>query len=130
LIECVSRYVTYQREGNGGDRMKQAGEFSQARAEWMRSKAHRAQLDEQARNQELLPASAMDEAWQAIGSVLRQRYLSVPSKLAAQHTILDTPQKLFECAMSLINDALEELEKFDAGSLDIFKAAPDEQAAE
>src|SRR5208283_4753446 len=47
LIECVQRYVTYQREGNGGDRMKQAGMFSEARTVWMQARASKAALEEQ-----------------------------------------------------------------------------------
>jgi hypothetical protein len=63
LVECVQRYVTYQREGNGSDRMKQAGEFSQARAEWMRARARKAKLEEQVLSDKYITVEAMNAGW-------------------------------------------------------------------
>ena len=73
----------------------------------------------------------MTEAWCAIGSVMRQRYLTVPSLLAARHAMVELPQKLFDCAMNLINDVLEELNKLDVKSIPIeWEGKPDDEAAE
>jgi phage terminase Nu1 subunit (DNA packaging protein) len=130
LIECVSRYVVYQREGTGGDRMKHAGEFSQARAEWMRSKARKAALEEKVLSDQWIPVAVMTEAWCAIGAIMRTRYLGVPSLLAARHATLDSPQKLFDCAMNLINESLEEIQKLDLKDLPIkWEGEPDDEAA-
>jgi phage terminase Nu1 subunit (DNA packaging protein) len=128
LAASTRAYCRYQRDV-GGERSKGAAEFSSARTEWMKSRARKAALEEKALSDEYIPVAVMTEAWCAIGSVMRQKYLSVPSRLAAQHATLDTPQRLFDCALTLINDALEELEKFDPSTLDIFEK-PDEQAAE
>lgn len=125
LVECVQRYVTYQREGNGGDRMKQAGLFSEARAEWMRSKARKAALEEQVLTEKYIPVEVMNAGWCAIGSILRTRYLSVPNWLASRFAEFKTPQGLFDACMSEINDVLTELNRMDGHELDhLFADAP------
>jgi len=134
LIECVSRYVVYQREGTGGDRMKHAGEFSQARAEWMRSKARKAALEEKVLSDQWIPVAVMTEAWCAIGAIMRTRYLGVPNRLASRFAEFKTPQGLFDACMSEINSVLEELHRLDAAEslAHIFEKpdAPGEEAIE
>ena len=63
--------------------------------------------------------------------LMRQRYQNVPSLLAARHAMLDSPQKLFEASMSLINDVLEELTKLDVKTIPIeWEGEPEDEAAE
>jgi phage terminase Nu1 subunit (DNA packaging protein) len=129
LAASTRAYCRYQRDV-GGERSKGAAEFSIARTEWMKSRARKAKLEEQAASDEFIPTAVMTEAWCAIGTVMRQRYLAVPSRLAAQHATLDTPQRLFDCAMNLINESLEEIQKLDLKDLPIkWEGEPDDEAA-
>ena len=66
--------------------------------------------------------------WCAIGAVLRQRYLSVPSKLAAQFSMLQSPQAVFDLATREIDDVLEELHKLDVSTIE-WEGKPDDEAA-
>ena len=117
LVECFQRYTAYQREGTGGDRMKLAGEFSAARADWMKARARKAALEEKALSDEFVSVADMDTAWCAIGANLRTRYLGVPNRLAAQFSMLQSPQAVFDIAMREINEVLEELQRTDANKL-------------
>ena len=106
------------------------GPFVNARAEWMRSKARKAALEEKVLSDQWIPVAVMTEAWCAIGAIMRTRYLGVPSLLAARHATLDSPQKLFDCAMNLINESLEEIQKLDLKDLPIkWEGEPDDEAA-
>jgi phage terminase Nu1 subunit (DNA packaging protein) len=115
LAECVRKYCEYTRSDS---RSKGSKKFTDARAEWMASKARKAALEEQAASDEFIPVAAMNEAWCAIGTVLRQRYLSVPNRLASRFAEFKTAQGLFDACMSEINDVLTELNRMDGHELD------------
>ena len=111
-------------------RSKGSQAFVNARAEWMRSKARKAALEEKVLSDQWIPVAVMTEAWCAIGAIMRTRYLGVPSLLAARHATLDSPQKLFDCAMNLINESLEDIQKLDLKDLPIkWEGEPDDEAA-
>lgn len=120
LAECVRKYCEYSRADS---KSKGNKAFTDARAQWMASRARRAQLEEQALSDKYITVEAMTEGWCAIGANLRTNYLRVPSLLAARHACLDTPQKLFDAAMAEINTVLEGLYCADADKLfaDIFE---------
>ena len=127
LAECVRKYCAHTRSDS---RSKGSQAFVNARAEWMRSKARKAALEEKVLSDQWIPVAVMTEAWCAIGAIMRTRYLGVPSLLAARHATLDLPQKLFDCAMNLINESLEEIQKLDLKDLPIkWEGEPDDEAA-
>jgi phage terminase Nu1 subunit (DNA packaging protein) len=124
LAQSLRAYCRYQQDISG-ERSKGAAEFSAARTEWMKSKARKAALEEKALSDEFVPTEAVTEAWCAIGTVLRQRYLSVPNRLASRFAEFQTPQGLFDACMSEINDVLTELNRMDGHELDhLFADAP------
>ena len=124
LAAATRAYCRYQRD-TGGEKSKAGADFSAARAEWMRSKARKAAIEEQAASAEFVPMESVTEAWCAIGTVLRQRYLSVPNRLASRFAEFKTPQGLFDACMSEINDVLTELNRMDGHELDhLFADAP------
>jgi phage terminase Nu1 subunit (DNA packaging protein) len=130
LAASTRAYCRYQRD-TGGEKSKAGADFSAARAEWMRSTAAKAKLELQARSDEFVPMEAVTEAWCAIGTVMRQRYLAVPNQLAARHAVLDTPQKLFDAAMEEINLVLEALNKSDGSELNyLFEAENENKSAD
>ena len=129
LGECVRRYCEYTRADS---KSKGNKAFTDARAQWMASRARKAALEEQVLSDQWIPTAVMTEAWCAVGAVMRQRYLAVPSRLAAQFSMLQSPQAVFDLCMREVNDVLEELTKLDVRKepgLQIFSDEP-EAAAE
>ena len=127
LTESVKRYCEYTRADS---KSKGSKKFTDARAEWMASKARKAAIEEKALSNEFVPMEAVTEAWCAIGAVMRQKYLAVPSRLAAQFSMLQSPQAVFDLAMREVDDVLEELHKLDVKTIPMeWEDKPDDEAA-
>ncbi len=128
LAECVRKYCEYSRADS---KSKGNKAFTDARAQWMASRARRAQLEEQALSDKYITVEAMTEGWRAIGTNLRTRYLAVPNRLAAQFSAITSPQVLFDLATREISEVLEELHRTDADKLfaEIFESNETENPA-
>jgi phage terminase Nu1 subunit (DNA packaging protein) len=114
LAECVKRYCEHTRADS---RSKGSRRFVDARSQWMESKARKAKLEEEVFTERFIEVSAMNTAWQAIGTILRTNYLRVPSRLASRFAEFKTPQGLFDAATEEINLVLEALNKSDGSEL-------------
>jgi len=123
LAASTRAYCRYQRD-IGGERSKAGADFSAARAEWMRSRARKAKLEEKALSDQFISVDAMNQAWCAIGTILRTNYLSVPNRLAARFATIRSAQELFDAAMAEINLVLETLNKSDGSELNYLFEAP------
>jgi phage terminase Nu1 subunit (DNA packaging protein) len=129
LAACVRAYCEYSRADS---KSKGSKAFVDARAAWMASRARKAALEEKAVAEKFIPAEAVDEAWAAIGTILRTRYLAVPNRLASRFAEFKTPQGLFDACMSEINDVLTEINRMDAAEslAHIFEKPDAEEANE
>jgi phage terminase Nu1 subunit (DNA packaging protein) len=115
LAQCVKRFCEYSRADS---KSKGNKAFTDARAQWMASRARRAQLEEEVLNDRFITVEAMNIGWQAIGTVMRTNYLRVPSRLASRFAEFKTPQELFDAAMEEINTVLEALYTLDVNTIE------------
>lgn len=111
LKVCVRAYIKHIKTRH--EKMKAVNDASltDQRARLTKAKADEAELKFKERSGELIPVEHIEAAWQKVGSVLRTRMLSLPSKLAPRLvTMKDAPaiQRLIDREIS---DALNELSK-------------------
>src|SRR5262245_14122642 len=100
----------YQRIGqrNSGD-----ASYETSRERWMRARAARAELELRERRGELTEVAPLlqevQQRWCNIVLQVRTRFLGLPSRLAARHAALKTPQSTFEVSMKIVREVLNVL---------------------
>jgi hypothetical protein len=84
-------------------------QYRATRARREQALAELAEIELQEKRAELIPAGDVLEAWSAIVSVMRQRLLSLPSRLAAVVPGHSTHQETEAAAMLLVRECLTDL---------------------
>ena len=84
-------------------------DYNAARARREQALAELAEIELGIKREELIPAGDVLEAWSAIVSVMRQRLLSLPSRLAAVVPGHSTHQETEAAAMVLVRECLTDL---------------------
>jgi hypothetical protein len=80
---------------------------------WLRARAERAELELKERRGELVEVPPLlheiEQRWTNILLQVRQRLLAVPTKVAGQHSRLNSPQATFQVSTKLVREALDML---------------------
>ena len=84
-------------------------DYNAARARREQALAELAEIELGTKRGELIPADQVEQAWSAIVSVMRQRLLSLPSRLAAVVPGHSTHQETEAAAMKLVRECLTDL---------------------
>lgn len=128
LKTCVLAYIKHIKTRHEKMKLVNDASLTDQRARLTKAKADEAELKLKERAGELIPVENIEEAWEKIGSVMRMRLLSIPSKLAPRLvTAKDAPtiQRIIDRE---ITDALNELSraKVDAEEADELDSNPDQ----
>jgi phage terminase Nu1 subunit (DNA packaging protein) len=115
LAECVQAYVRFK--ARNAEAPRERANFIAARARWMQSRASAAELQQEARRGNFLPADVARKAISELFVTVRTRLLTIPSRFAARWPGLKGQSEVQNVLDGLCCEALEGVSKMDVGPL-------------
>jgi hypothetical protein len=103
IAECFAAYLAYMVAQQGG------GAFGEAKTRWMIEKSRTARLHRERLEGSMIAADEVEQRWSSTNAAVRNKFVAMPSALAAQLAEESSPAKCQKILRDRVYENLEDL---------------------